>query len=272
MLGLALLPLGSPRVAPRATVLAVAGGRLARRPRARGHRDEQLDLGRRARWGRSFGALLLAGLLAAVVHGRIDRTQRQVDQALAFAEDATVHDPLTGLANRKGLSMLGAQILETARRRGDAVYCMFLDVDGLGADQLRPRSRRRRRDPAHGGRGPVALDPGDRRGRPVGRRRVRRRRPRHGPGAAGDGATGPCPLPRELAAAARAVGGADQCRRRRARAVGRRRRQHPAAPGRPRDAAAPGPAPRGCGTAVPAGAPRPEPLPARHPAPAGWSE
>jgi diguanylate cyclase (GGDEF)-like protein len=131
MLGLALLPLGSPAVVPRATVLAVAAvGWLVGLGRAVIDTSTWTSadvLG----WGRSLGALVLAGVLAAVVHSRIDRTQRRVDQALAFAEDATVHDPLTGLANRKGLSMLGAQILETARRRGDAVYCMFLDVDGL---------------------------------------------------------------------------------------------------------------------------------------------
>lgn len=132
MLGLALLPLGSPALAPRVTVLAVAGvGWLAGLGRAVIETSSWTSAGYLA-WGRSLGALLLAGVLAAVVHGRIDRTQRRVDQALAFAEDATVHDPLTGLANRKGLTMLGAQILETARRRGDAVYCMFLDVDGLG--------------------------------------------------------------------------------------------------------------------------------------------
>ena len=132
LLGLALLPLGSPGLVPRVAVLVGAGvGWLAGLGRAVIETSSwsSADV---VVWGRSLAALVVAGVLAAVVHGRIDRTQRQVDQALAFAEDATVHDPLTGLANRKGLSMLGAQILETARRRGDAVYCMFLDVDGLG--------------------------------------------------------------------------------------------------------------------------------------------
>jgi diguanylate cyclase (GGDEF)-like protein len=82
-------------------------------------------------WSRAFAALALAGAFTVVVHRRLHRSRQEVDEALAFAQDATVHDPLTGLANRKGLGMLGAQILETARRRGDAVYCMFLDVDGL---------------------------------------------------------------------------------------------------------------------------------------------
>jgi diguanylate cyclase (GGDEF)-like protein len=80
--------------------------------------------------------------VSLVAHRRWNRTQHQVVQALAFAQDATVHDPLTGLANRKGLDMLGLQILESARRRGDAVYCMFLDVDGLARvnDELGRRS------------------------------------------------------------------------------------------------------------------------------------
>ena len=131
LLALALLPLGSPRLGPRVAVLTAVGvGWLAGLGREVVETSTWTSDGYLS-WGRSLGALLVAGAVAVVVHGRIDRTQRQVDQAIAFAEDATVHDPLTGLANRKGLSMLGAQILETARRRGDAVYCMFLDVDGL---------------------------------------------------------------------------------------------------------------------------------------------
>ncbi len=131
LVALGLLPLGSPRLAPRVVVLSLVGaGWLTGFGRAVVE-TSTWTTDSYVLWGRSLGALALAGLLAAVVHGRIDRSQRQVDQALAFAQDATVHDPLTGLANRRGLSMLGAQILETARRRGDAVYCMFLDVDGL---------------------------------------------------------------------------------------------------------------------------------------------
>jgi diguanylate cyclase (GGDEF)-like protein len=131
LLALALVPLGSPRLGPRVLVLAVAAaGWLAGLGRAVVETSSWTTSDYVA-WGRALAVLVLAGLVALVVHGRIDRSQRRVDQALAFAQDATVHDPLTGLANRKGLSMLGAQILETARRRGDAVYCMFLDVDGL---------------------------------------------------------------------------------------------------------------------------------------------
>jgi diguanylate cyclase (GGDEF)-like protein len=38
---------------------------------------------------------------------------------------------LTGLVNRRGLSMMGQQIVETARRSGDAVHCVYVDIDQL---------------------------------------------------------------------------------------------------------------------------------------------
>lgn len=88
-------------------------------------------------WGGQGAALAIGASLAvlAVRHAAADR--EEVQRALAFAHDATVHDPLTDLANRKGLDLLGEQILESARRRGDAVYCIFVDVDGLGRVQSR---------------------------------------------------------------------------------------------------------------------------------------
>jgi diguanylate cyclase (GGDEF)-like protein len=82
-------------------------------------------------WTLALVVLAGVGWVAFVAHARLHRGRHEIERAMAFAQDATVHDPLTGLANRKGLAMLGAQIMETARRRGDAVYCMFLDVDGL---------------------------------------------------------------------------------------------------------------------------------------------
>lgn len=131
LVAFALAALGSSRSAPLIAALAVAGvgwgaafARVIIQTSNWPARDT-LD------WSRSIVALMLGAVVAVVAHRQINRSQREVDQAIAFAEDATVHDPLTGLANRKGLAMLGAQILETARRRGDAVYCMFLDVDGL---------------------------------------------------------------------------------------------------------------------------------------------
>lgn len=47
------------------------------------------------------------------------------------AEQAAVRDALTGLVNRRGLSLLGQQIVEAARRTGDAVHCVYIDIDQL---------------------------------------------------------------------------------------------------------------------------------------------
>ena len=49
----------------------------------------------------------------------------------ATAEQAAVRDALTGLVNRRGLSLLGQQIVEAARRTGDAVHCVYIDIDQL---------------------------------------------------------------------------------------------------------------------------------------------
>jgi len=62
-------------------------------------------------------------------------SRRRLVQALARAEEtaalASVRDSLTGLANRRGLTMLGQQMVEVARRQGDAVHCVYVDIDQL---------------------------------------------------------------------------------------------------------------------------------------------
>lgn len=50
-----------------------------------------------------------------------------------LADEVAVRDEVTGLANRRGLLLLGSQLLEVARRQGDAVHCVFVDVDGFAA-------------------------------------------------------------------------------------------------------------------------------------------
>jgi diguanylate cyclase (GGDEF)-like protein len=58
---------------------------------------------------------------------------QEVAEARERAADAEVRDSLTGVANTSGLNLLGGQVIEAARRHGDAVHCLVLDVDGLGA-------------------------------------------------------------------------------------------------------------------------------------------
>lgn len=55
----------------------------------------------------------------------------ELDEVAQSAEQAAVRDPLTGLVNRRGLSLLGQQIVEVARRTGDAVHCIYIDIDQL---------------------------------------------------------------------------------------------------------------------------------------------
>jgi diguanylate cyclase (GGDEF)-like protein len=56
---------------------------------------------------------------------------RELADLRAAAEAAAVRDHLTGVANRRGLAMVGSQMVEQARRQGDAVHCIFVDIDGL---------------------------------------------------------------------------------------------------------------------------------------------
>ncbi|MBC7639561.1 MAG: GGDEF domain-containing protein [Rhodoferax sp.] len=85
----------------------------------------------RSSWALSGLALLAAAGVAVLTRARSERERAETDRAIERAQDVAVHDALTGLTNRRGLALLGGQILESARRRGDAVYCIFVDVDGL---------------------------------------------------------------------------------------------------------------------------------------------
>jgi len=71
---------------------------------------------------------LVAATLFAVLLAESRRSwATQLDEARRAARSSAVDD-LTGLANRRGLAMVGSRILESARRRGDAVHCVMVDV------------------------------------------------------------------------------------------------------------------------------------------------
>lgn len=76
-------------------------------------------------------ALAAAAALLWLVLAR----QRSLETALLVARDAvdavSVRDPLTGVANRQGLELVGRQVVETARRQGDAAHCTFVEIGGL---------------------------------------------------------------------------------------------------------------------------------------------
>ena len=75
--------------------------------------------------------MVAATLLAVVVNSARRRNLDALDLARSDAEDAAVHDVLTGLLNRRGLELLGRPIVASARRAGNAVSAVFVDVDGL---------------------------------------------------------------------------------------------------------------------------------------------
>jgi diguanylate cyclase (GGDEF)-like protein len=75
--------------------------------------------------------LTVATALSVVINRVVRRAVGELAEARAQAESSAVRDHLTGLANRRGLAMVGGQIVENARRQGDAVHCIFIDIDHL---------------------------------------------------------------------------------------------------------------------------------------------
>jgi len=92
-------------------------------------------------WGRQPAPLVLAGAVALLLRRRSRLAADEVEQARGQAQETAVRDPLTGLLNPKGLAMLAGPILESARRRGDAVYCVVVDVDGLTTENAEQGER-----------------------------------------------------------------------------------------------------------------------------------
>ncbi|WP_121193674.1 GGDEF domain-containing protein [Motilibacter peucedani] len=121
----ALLPPSRPRV-----LLALLCGLAAATALA--------ELGLWLRDARTVGGTLalaaayaMAGALSLVLGAR-ERTLRLALEVSRAAVDAvSVKDPLTGVANRHGLDLLGRQVVETARRQGDAAHCTFVEIGGL---------------------------------------------------------------------------------------------------------------------------------------------
>lgn len=78
------------------------------------------------------------GLLIAVASGLALAVRRsRTASAIALVEahrnllEQSVRDPLTGLANRKGLAMFARPMIDLARRQGEAVHCLVVDIDTL---------------------------------------------------------------------------------------------------------------------------------------------
>lgn len=83
-------------------------------------------------WAYWLFYLAVATTLAAVVH-ELRRRNLRIADAVDRALRAATEDAATGLVNRRGLTMLGREVVAVARRHNDAVHCSFVDVDGLKA-------------------------------------------------------------------------------------------------------------------------------------------
>jgi diguanylate cyclase (GGDEF)-like protein len=81
---------------------------------------------------------LNVGLLVAAAGGLAMAIRRaRTAAAIALVEanrqllEHSVRDPLTGVANRKGLELVARPMIDLARRQGHAVHCLVVDVDTL---------------------------------------------------------------------------------------------------------------------------------------------
>ena len=90
-------------------------------------------LGLGSGWVHWVFAMVSATLIAAVVHVARRSNVIALGRAIDAAESTAVTDPLTGLANRRGLDLLGTEVLELGEDRNEAVSASFVDVDGLKA-------------------------------------------------------------------------------------------------------------------------------------------
>lgn len=94
-------------------------------------REPDVSLALVAGWVQ-LGLLMLAGsaLALAVRRARVASAVALVEAHRTLLEQS-VRDPLTGLANRKGLAMFARPMIDLARRQGQAVHCLVVDVDTL---------------------------------------------------------------------------------------------------------------------------------------------
>ncbi len=70
--------------------------------------------------------LVLASLVGLIFGLHFDRTTRRLQEQL---QEMVERDPLTGVANRRGLEIAMAQVMSAASRSGDWVTFMVLDLD-----------------------------------------------------------------------------------------------------------------------------------------------
>ncbi len=84
-------------------------------------------------WRDWVAAMAAATVVGLAIHVSRRSSIEHADEAIGRAERAATEDALTGLLNRRGLALLGNEIVGVAQRTGEAAHCTFLDIDGLTA-------------------------------------------------------------------------------------------------------------------------------------------
>jgi diguanylate cyclase (GGDEF)-like protein len=80
-------------------------------------------------WGGAVVAVGAVAGLVSVLRAGVQALEHTLGELRENAEQEAVRDVLTGAVNRRGLEMLGLPLVENARRQGEAVHCLFVDVD-----------------------------------------------------------------------------------------------------------------------------------------------
>jgi diguanylate cyclase (GGDEF)-like protein len=86
-----------------------------------------------ASWLVGWGMVGAVTGLVAVMRAGIVALEQTLDEVRQKADQHAVLDTLTGAANRRGLEMLALPMIENARRQGQAVHCLYIDIDGFTA-------------------------------------------------------------------------------------------------------------------------------------------
>lgn len=76
-------------------------------------------------------AMLAATVVSIVLHTMRTDTLQSMGSALLSAEAQAVRDPLSGLLNRRGMAVVGDEVLALAKRAREPLCCTFIDIDGL---------------------------------------------------------------------------------------------------------------------------------------------
>ncbi|GAA3623976.1 hypothetical protein GCM10022223_46240 [Kineosporia mesophila] len=84
-----------------------------------------------ARWMNMLLLIVAAGALATAVRGARTSAAMALVDAHRQVMEQSVKDPLTGVANRKGLELVARPMIDLARRQGHAVHALVVDVDTL---------------------------------------------------------------------------------------------------------------------------------------------